>query len=67
MQNGQTHSTNCVSVFDHFVGLALKGLKLPLIIKEKNFDRSFPDSKRKSDKDGTTFEFSYISYNLLEH
>ena len=32
-QNGQTHSTirrqlptNCLSVFDHFVGLALKGL-----------------------------------------
>ena len=30
-QNGQTHSnnstTNCFSMFDHFVGLALKGLK----------------------------------------
>ena len=25
-QNGQTHSNNCLSVFDHFVGLALKGL-----------------------------------------
>ena len=29
-QNGQTHSnkllTNCFSVFDHFVGLVLKGL-----------------------------------------
>ena len=30
-QNGQTHSkkpTNCLSVFDHFVGLALEGLSL---------------------------------------
>ena len=32
-QNGQTHSnnssaiTNCLIVFDHFVGLALKGLR----------------------------------------
>ena len=25
--NDQTHSTNCLSVFDHFVGLALKGLR----------------------------------------
>ena len=23
-QNGQKHSSNCLSVFDHFVGLALK-------------------------------------------
>ena len=23
----QQHRTNCLSVFDHFVGLALKGLK----------------------------------------
>ena len=27
-QNGQTHSNNCLSVFDHFVGLVLKGLKV---------------------------------------
>ena len=31
LQNGQTHSnnssTNCLSVFDHFAGLALKGLR----------------------------------------
>ena len=35
LQNGRTHSnnsskkspTNCLSVFDHFVGLALKGLR----------------------------------------
>ena len=33
-QNGQTHSirwqqpTNCLSVFDHFVGMVLKGLTL---------------------------------------
>ena len=26
-QNGQPHSSNCLSVFDHFVGLALKGLR----------------------------------------
>ena len=30
-QNDQTHSnnlpTNCLSVFDHFMGLALKGLR----------------------------------------
>ena len=26
-QNGQTHSSNCLSMFDHFVGLVLKGLK----------------------------------------
>ena len=25
-QNGQTHLANCLSVFDHFVGLALKRL-----------------------------------------
>ena len=38
LQNGQTHSnnssalsTNCSSVFDHFVGLALKGLSLELV------------------------------------
>ena len=27
LQNGQIHPTNCLGVFDHFVGLALKGLK----------------------------------------
>ena len=26
-QNGQTHSNSCLSVFDHFVGLAFKGLR----------------------------------------
>ena len=25
--------TNCLSVFDHFVGLVLKGLKIPLFLK----------------------------------
>ena len=25
-KNGQTHLNNCLCVFDHFVGLALKGL-----------------------------------------
>ena len=25
-QNGQTDSNNCLSVFDYFMGLALKGL-----------------------------------------
>ena len=27
----QQRPTNCLSVFDHFVGLALKGLKTPLL------------------------------------
>ena len=35
-QNGQTHSdnlpTNCLSLFDHFVGLALKELMYNLIV-----------------------------------
>ena len=31
-QNGQTHSNNCLSVFDHFVGLAFKGLRIMIII-----------------------------------
>ena len=34
-QNGQTHSnnlpTNCLNMFDQFVGLALKGLKCKII------------------------------------
>ena len=29
-QNGQTHSNNSLSVFDHFVGLAIRGLRLNL-------------------------------------
>ena len=42
-QNGQTHSkrfvddltTNCLSVFDRFVGLALKGLIIYIIFSER--------------------------------
>ena len=43
-QNGQTHSnthgnlpTNCLSVFDHFVGLALKELKKQYYKKQRCF------------------------------
>ena len=32
--------TNCLSVFDHFVGLALKGLKLCYMCKRKFFSFS---------------------------
>ena len=28
----QQQSTNCLSVFDHFMGLALKRLNLPLVV-----------------------------------
>ena len=29
-QNGQTHPNNSLGAFDHFVGLALKGLRISL-------------------------------------
>ena len=35
LQNGQTHSNNCLSVFDHFVGLVLKGLMLSFLVFNK--------------------------------
>ena len=46
-QNGQTHSnnsTNCLSVFDYFMGLVLKGLIikiLSLFLKMKHFELEY--------------------------
>ena len=47
LQNGQTHShnlsatpTNCLSVFGHFVGLALKGINTPLSRDQKQVQSS---------------------------
>ena len=34
-QNRQTQPTNCLSVFDHLVGLGLKGLKNPLLVSSR--------------------------------
>ena len=42
-QNGQTHAKNCLSAFDHFVGLALKGLTF--IFNPFDSNASFPDSR----------------------
>ena len=44
-QNVQTHSirrqqpTTCLSVFDHFVGLALKGLRWRFLLSSMNYFR----------------------------
>ena len=37
----QQNPVNCVSVFDHFVWLALKGLNSPASIKLSNLDKSW--------------------------
>ena len=36
------HPTNCLRVFDHFVGLALKGLTAPLEFQIKPFQDNVP-------------------------
>ena len=40
-QNGQTHSNNLLTVFDHFVGLALKGLNTPFAENCHAFSRAY--------------------------
>ena len=38
----QQHPTNCLRVFDHFVGLALKGLTAPLEFQIKPLQDNVP-------------------------
>ena len=52
----QQQSTNCLSVFDHFVGLALKGLK----IYSKMYSTSFANTLY----DVLTFQFDGMMKNI---
>ena len=43
--------TNCLSVFDHFVGLALKGLKMQIFYNWKISCQKLKQKKRRSSRE----------------
>ena len=71
-QNGQTHSkrfigelpTNCLSVFDHFVKLALKGLGF----YENNIEflKGHPARKKKVDQHHMPFARKDLSKTIMK-
>ena len=65
-QNGQTHSNNssanCLSVFDHLVGLALKGLSISILTSQKYYDKAVTKQAGKQTKFQFLLNFSKLKY-----
>ena len=64
-QNGQTHSNNFLSVFDHFVVLALKVLTLERLLIETAMIEKKYILRNFFSKSTTSFRFLEISALLL--